>query len=359
MLLLAGRHAKADALWAELRGADPDGVWTLNAGGLAYGEVGRYREALEWLTPGLRLELDRGDAERIVDQLSDARRQALKALGRDRDALEDEVDAFRRRAAQREERQVDGLGAAARATGIPMRGRPVSVAWIGPDDDAAARERWPAWSDGLIVDAPFAELAERMERRLRERRAEGDGPIRIVTIDLDAYAEWCEHHGHDPADPASRSTFVHEAEADEGRRWPPGRNEQCWCGSMRKYSAAAGASSDAFHDDAGMELPGHATGEDAAEARRVAAALDRPLALERFGPRDPAEGWMGYPCEDIPEVLVPVLAAGERDAFEFEMVLVGEEDDLVIDYTNDNQGVRHIIDLIARRLHWLPHDSSD
>lgn len=241
VLLLAGRHAEADAVWGALRRADPDGVWTLNAGGFAYSEVGRHDEALEWLTSALRLELDRSDAERIVDQLSDARRRALEALGRDRDALEDEVDAFRQRAAQREEQQADELRAAARAVGISARRRLVSVAWVGPDDDAVARERWPAWSEGLIADAPFAELAARMERRLRERRTEGDGPIRIVTIDLDAYAEWCERHGHDPADRASRSTFVHEADGDQGRPWPPGRNEPCWCGSMRKYKRCCGS----------------------------------------------------------------------------------------------------------------------
>ena len=54
VLLLAGCDAEADALWAQLRAADPDGPWTLNAGGMAYQEVGRDAEALEWLTAGLR-----------------------------------------------------------------------------------------------------------------------------------------------------------------------------------------------------------------------------------------------------------------------------------------------------------------
>lgn len=81
--------------------------------------------------------------------------------------------------------------------------------------------------------------------------------------------------------------------------------------------------------------PGHATGADAAEARRVAATAGRPLRLERFAPIDPAEGWMGYPADGIPEVLVPVLAAGSRVAFEFEWVDVGEGDDVVGDYILD------------------------
>lgn len=241
VLLLAGRHAQADALWEELREADPGGVWTLNAGGMAYNEVARFDEALEWLTCGLRLELDRDDAERIVGQLSDARRVALKALGRERDALEAEVDAFRRRAAERDEQQLVDIRAAAHGAGVPVRGRPIAIAWVGPEADALARERWPGWGERLIADAPFAELAERMERQLRRRRADGDGPLQIVTIDLDGYADWCERNGHDPADRASRATFVIEPQAGEGRRWPPARNEPCWCGSARKYKRCCGA----------------------------------------------------------------------------------------------------------------------
>lgn len=241
VLLLAGRHLEADALWEELRKADPEGVWTLNAGGMAYNEVGRFDEALEWLTSGLRLELDREDAERIVGQLSDARRVALRELGLERDALEAEVEAFRRHAAEGEERQLAEIRAAARTAGIPVQGRSMTIAWVGPEADAVARERWPRWGESLIADAPFGELAERMERRLRERRADGDGPLQIVTIDLDAYADWCERNGHDPADRASRAMFVHEPQEGEGRRWPPGRNEPCWCGSARKYKRCCGA----------------------------------------------------------------------------------------------------------------------
>jgi tetratricopeptide (TPR) repeat protein len=83
------------------------------------------------------------------------------------------------------------------------------------------------------------------------------------------------------------------------------------------------------------QYPGHATGEDAAEARRIAVAAGRPLRLERFAPMDPAEGWMGYPADDIPDVLVPVLAAGPRETFEFEWVDIGEGDDVVCDYIVD------------------------
>ena len=61
VLLLAGRHAEADALWSELRDADRAGVWAMNAGGFAYSEAGRDEEAVEWLAAGLRLAMDRDD----------------------------------------------------------------------------------------------------------------------------------------------------------------------------------------------------------------------------------------------------------------------------------------------------------
>jgi SEC-C motif-containing protein len=242
VLLLAGRDEQADALWAQLRAADPGGVWTLNAGGLAYHEAGRDREAVEWLAAGLRVALADEDAEHVVDQMSHARRRSLRELGRDPDTLEHEVDAFRARAAVREEERRADLRASLRRSGIPVCGTRVDVAWVSGDDERAARERWPGWVAGLVVDEPFAQRAARMELSLRRRRADGAGPFVVVTIDLERYAAWCETEGHDPADRRSRGTFVSaESQAGAGRPWPPGRNEACWCGAGRKYKRCCGA----------------------------------------------------------------------------------------------------------------------
>jgi uncharacterized protein YecA (UPF0149 family) len=36
--------------------------------------------------------------------------------------------------------------------------------------------------------------------------------------------------------------LVEELEArDDGEAWPPGRNDECWCGSGRKYKKCCGA----------------------------------------------------------------------------------------------------------------------
>jgi tetratricopeptide (TPR) repeat protein len=242
VLLLASRHAEADELWRELRDADPGGVWTLNAGGLAYHEVGRDEEAVAWLGEGLRVALSRDDPEQVVDQMSDARRVSLRRLGRDLDGLEREVEAFRAELSDRELQRAEELRVAAKRAGLPVRGRSMTIAWLTEEEDRAARSRWPQWVDGVRADGPFDERRQRMELSLRERRADGDGPFVIVTIDCDRYSAWCEDHGHEPADRRSRGEFVdQEREAGGGRRWPPGRNEPCWCGSERKYKRCCGA----------------------------------------------------------------------------------------------------------------------
>jgi hypothetical protein len=242
VLLLAARHEQADALWRELRDADPDGVWTLNAGGMADAEVGRDAEAIEWLAEAVRLAMVREVPEHVVDEMSDTRRLSLRRAGQELDQLEREVEAFRARAAVRRQEELDEFRAAATHEGVPVRSGPATAAWISDEDDRRALERWPGWVDSLAADEPLAERRRQMERRLRGLRAPGDGPLVVVTIDLDDYASWCSEHGHEPIDRRSRATFVQTRRAlGEGRAWPPGRKQPCWCGSGRKYKRCCGA----------------------------------------------------------------------------------------------------------------------
>jgi hypothetical protein len=243
VLLEADRHDQADELWQELWAADPEEQWTLNAGGLSYHEAGRDEEAVKWLGEGLRLALADDDPLQIVDQMSDARRLSLKRLGREPDALEHEVEALRARKDIGGTTRVEEGLALDRRLGIPPRSTSLEVTWLREEDDREARSRWPMWAAGLAVDEPFADRAARMERSLRNRRAEGDGPIVVVTIDFEHFVRWCEESGHDPADRRSRGAYMRadERQAISEQRWPPGRNEPCWCGSERKYKRCCGA----------------------------------------------------------------------------------------------------------------------
>jgi tetratricopeptide (TPR) repeat protein len=241
VMLLAGRHAEADALWSELREADPDGVWTLNAGGMAYGEVGRDAEAIEWLGAGIQVAIASGDPEHVLDQMSDVRRACLTHLEPGLDDLERSVEVFRAQAAVRRQQEMTEFRAAAARIGAAVRGQSATVVWLTEEDDRVARERWPGWVDGLAVDETFEQRRERMERRLREQRAPGDGPLVVVTIQLEDYATWCSEHGHEPIDRRSRASFAEVQRAlGDGSVWPPGRNEPCWCGSERKYKRCCG-----------------------------------------------------------------------------------------------------------------------
>ena len=243
VLLEAARHDEADALWRELWAADPEEQWTLNAGGLSYNDAGRDEEAVKWLGEGLRLALADEDPLQIVDQMSDARRQSLKRLGREPDALEHEVEAFRARQGIGQMREVEADRASARRFGIPPRSTSLEATWLREEDDLEARRRWPMWAAGLAVDEPFADRAARMERYLRNRRAAGDGPIVVFTLDFGHFVRWCEESGYDPADRRSRGSYMYadERRAVAEQRWPPGRNEPCWCGSERKYKRCCGA----------------------------------------------------------------------------------------------------------------------
>lgn len=175
--------------------------------------------------------------------MSDARRLSLKRLGREPDALEHEVETFRARKDVGGTIRIDAERALDRRLGIPPRSTSMEATWLREEDDLEARRRWPMWAAGFAVDEPFADRAARMERSLRNRRAAGDGPIVVVTLDFEHFVRWCEQSGYDPADRRSRGTYM---QADERRsvaeqRWPPGRNEPCWCGSERKYKRCCGA----------------------------------------------------------------------------------------------------------------------
>jgi len=70
-------------------------VWLYNSAGLTYLDVGDYATALGWIDDALELTLADGDQVGLVDQLSDMRDRALRALDRDtNDELAHRIEAF-------------------------------------------------------------------------------------------------------------------------------------------------------------------------------------------------------------------------------------------------------------------------
>jgi tetratricopeptide (TPR) repeat protein len=88
ILMRAGRSGEASAIWAQVRADAPDDVWVYNNAGIEYCIAGDHEESLSWLTEGLVIALDRGDPERLVDQLHHWRGRCLVGLGRGSDELQ-------------------------------------------------------------------------------------------------------------------------------------------------------------------------------------------------------------------------------------------------------------------------------
>jgi hypothetical protein len=81
-----------------------------------------------------------------------------------------------------------------------------------------------------------------MESWLREARDTEMTALRVAPLRWAEYTEWLAANG-EGGDPAQ---LCGQYAADLGRdparaiRWPPGRNEPCWCGSGHTYKKCCG-----------------------------------------------------------------------------------------------------------------------
>ena len=83
-LLLAGRRAEADGLFAALRERDPDDVWLYNAAAFAYADIDA-RASLAWSREGIEVAFRTGDPDGVVVQLLECAEAARDALGHSKD----------------------------------------------------------------------------------------------------------------------------------------------------------------------------------------------------------------------------------------------------------------------------------
>ena len=114
----------------------------------------------------------------------------------------------------------------------------LALGWFPAGEYEDARERWDELGE-LWRQIPHDEYCRRMEATLRGWAAHGLRPG-LVPIRLADYLSWCEERGEDPAE--ARAGYAADLfRQDHGVRWPPGRNELCWCGSQHKYKKCCGA----------------------------------------------------------------------------------------------------------------------
>ena len=113
-----------------------------------------------------------------------------------------------------------------------------TLAWFAPDQHAAALARWPSLHEDLDDPATYN---RRLEGHLRHWHRETARRPSIAALDVDELVAWAAEAGRDPDTGSARSLFAAElARTGRAIAWPPGRNDQCWCRSGRKYKRCCG-----------------------------------------------------------------------------------------------------------------------
>jgi SEC-C motif len=110
-----------------------------------------------------------------------------------------------------------------------------TLAWFPAGDYDDALARWPSLADDWL-GVPHEEYCRRFQRELLRLSSYGVPMRGVASIRLTDYLPWCDDEGVDPELPDSRAHYAAElTRRGEFIRWPPDRNDACWCGSGRKY----------------------------------------------------------------------------------------------------------------------------
>jgi tetratricopeptide (TPR) repeat protein len=287
-LLAAGRREEADALFATLRGRDPEDAWLYNAAAYSYADVDMHT-SLRWALDGIEVALATGDPDQVVMQLLERAEVAWGTLNEPVDErLIDEVERFCERwtpvptsrrwdnapppedrlcahcdhqpdtsraeqdeRARRNRRRLleaedpEALARLEAAFGTEPQAKlpgPVELAvgWFPADQWPETIERWPDLLDDLPADhLAYSHATEARIKRLA-RHLPGNR-LHVAPLTVDDLVAHAEGAGHGPGSGEARSSYAAKVlQAGGAVVWPPGRNEPCWCGSDRKYKKCCG-----------------------------------------------------------------------------------------------------------------------
>jgi len=217
-LLKAGATAEGEAVFRELFDERPDDSSVRMTLGHARSDAGLQAAALDAFDDALAVAKRRG-FQKEIDRARIERRAEREHVG-----LEPDED--------------DLLAPPPKP---PTRSHAIAlaVAWFPPDQRDAALERWPDLVDDFADPVRYA---RRLEGSLRNLvRGLGQHPA-IAPIDVAALVAWANGEGYDPASGEARSVYAAQLfRAGNIVRWPPSRNDGCWCRSGRKYKRCCGA----------------------------------------------------------------------------------------------------------------------
>lgn len=218
-LLKAGATEEGEAVFRDLCAERPDDADVRITLGHARSDAGLQAEALEAFDDALAAAKRRG-FQKDMDRARIERRAEREHVG-----LEPDRD--------------DRLAPVPKPL---VRSRPLgwALAWFPPDQREAALRRWPDLAEDFADPQAYA---RRLEGQLRDiDRALGHHPA-VAPIEVQAFVSWASSRGYDADSGEARSVYSAELlRTARAISWPPGRNDDCWCRSGRKYKRCCGAS---------------------------------------------------------------------------------------------------------------------
>jgi tetratricopeptide (TPR) repeat protein len=223
MHVQAGRHDTAEALWTALEADSPGEPTVAFLAGNAYAQAGDPAEAAGRFARALALALGGGADGPTVRQIVEARTEALHNAG----LAPGPIDEAARLALAR---------AAAQGADTP-----VATPYFPASEFATAVAAWPGFAEDWRDDGHAAYALE-LDRRMRAVAPGAPRRPVVVPLTVAEVTASAEVHGIEADWAEARARAAYDA-AQEGRAipWPPGRNDPCWCGSLRKYKRCCGA----------------------------------------------------------------------------------------------------------------------
>jgi tetratricopeptide (TPR) repeat protein len=220
-LLRAGETAEASALWDTLLDERPGDPELLLTAGVAHRDAERYERAVELLEQALLRTLESTLDAELLNEAAAERTLALAALGREGERIDERAAAI--------------LAIFERQAG----GESIAAPWVPAEEFESAKQALPSFARDWN-DYDHAAYSLVLDRRLRDViGVHGHAPV-IVPISVDRYVSFADEQGL-PKDWAETRTRYADLFRADAIAWPPGRNDDCWCGAAAKYKKHCGA----------------------------------------------------------------------------------------------------------------------
>lgn len=237
VLFELGETSRVDEVLAELRRdlkAGWEGRFVHELVGESLELHGRLEEAHRWFSAGLTRARRTGRENLDVGCLN-GRYRVRRAL----DLPEDRYDVLARERLRDYAAEVDRADES-RLLGAPadLAPRPMTVLYWPAGELDEVLQRWPSLAG--LVGADDAAHRSVVEHRLRV--LSGDHRALFVSAGtLEEYLRFAAEREHDASESSTRAAYAaHLGYLRRTVRWPPERNEPCWCGSALSYARCCG-----------------------------------------------------------------------------------------------------------------------